>query len=88
MSEVDWGEYEPAIRRWERITRPAPEPTEPNKNGKPWLTVAFDSWMMGVPEGWINDIDIPYGAKIKLCGNGVVPQQAELALRELLLMET
>lgn len=39
---------------------------------------------MGLPEGWISDADIPYGAKLKLCGNGVVPQQAELALRQLL----
>jgi DNA (cytosine-5)-methyltransferase 1 len=81
---VDWGEYEPAIRRWESITRPAPAPTEPNKNGKPRLTAAFDEWLMGLPKGWITDIDIPYGAQIKLCGNGVVPQQAEFALRTLL----
>lgn len=38
---------------------------------------------MGLPEGWVTDIDIPYGAKIKLLGNGVVPQQAELAIRYL-----
>jgi len=85
---VVWGEYEPAIRRWESaLGRPAPAPTEPNKNGRPRLTAAFDEWMMGVPEGWITDIDIPYGAKIKLCGNGVVLQQAEHALRLLLDME-
>ena len=83
---IDWGEYEPAIRRWEAITRPAPAPTEPNKNGNPRLTVAFDEWLMGLPEGWIADIDIPHGAKIKLCGNGVVPLQAERALRILLDM--
>lgn len=82
---IAWGEYEPAIRRWESLLgRAAPDPTEPNKNGRPRLTVAFDEWMMGLPEGWVGDIDIPYGAKIKLCGNGVVPQQAELALRLLL----
>lgn len=84
---VDWGEYEPAIRRWERHTRSAPAPTEPNKNGKPRLTAEFDEWMMGLPAGWVSDIDIPYGAKIKLCGNGVVPQQAELALHLLLDIE-
>lgn len=84
LCPVVWGEYEPAIHRWEQLTRPAPAPTEPNKNGKPRLTAAFDEWMMGLPEGWVTDIDIPYGAKIKLCGNGVVPQQAELALRQLL----
>lgn len=87
---TEWGLYEPAVRRWEQVTRPAPAPTEPNKNGRPRLTVAFDEWMMGVPEGWIADVKIPYGAKIRLCGNGVVPQQAEHAIRELVgrLMES
>jgi DNA (cytosine-5)-methyltransferase 1 len=69
------------------LGRPAPDPTEPNKNGNPRLTVAFDEWMMGLPEGWVDDFDIPYGAKIKLCGNGVVPQQAEIALRYLTMNE-
>lgn len=81
---VPWGEYEPTIRRWESIlSRPAPDPSEPNKNGRPRLRADFDEWMMGLPEGWVTDIDIPYGAKIKLLGNGVVPQQAELAIRYL-----
>lgn len=80
---VQWGEYEPAIRRWESLTRPAPLPTEPNLNGNPRLTVDFDEWVMGVPAGWIADVPIPYGAKIKLCGNGVVPQQAAAAIRYL-----
>lgn len=83
--KTDWGVYREAIERWEAITRPAPAPTEPNKNGKPRLTAAFDSWMMGMPEGWL-DVDIPYGAKIKLCGNGCVPQQAARALLDLLEM--
>lgn len=85
---IHWGEYEPAIRRWEHVLgRPAPDPTEPNRNGNPRLTASFDEWMMGLPEGWITDSDIPHGAKIKLGGNGVVPQQAESALRRLLSME-
>jgi DNA (cytosine-5)-methyltransferase 1 len=78
-----WGKYEPAIRRWEQLTRPAPQPTEP-KNGKTRLNAAFSEWMMGLPKGWVTDINIPYGAKLKLLGNGVVPQQAEQALRHLL----
>lgn len=78
------GEYGPSIAYWASLTRPAPGATEPNKNGRPRLTVAFDEWVMGLPMGWVGDIDIPYGAKIRLCGNGVVPQQAEAALRFLL----
>lgn len=81
---IAWGEYEPAVRRWERVLgRSAPDPSELNKNGRPRLTAAFDEWMMGLPEGWVTSIDIPYGAQIKLMGNGVVPQQAELAIRYL-----
>lgn len=38
---------------------------------------------MGWPAGWVDDAPIPYGAKLKICGNGVVPQQADLALDEL-----
>lgn len=79
-----WGEFEPAVRRWEKILgRAVPAPTEINRNGNPRLRPEFDEWMMGLPKGWL-DVNIPYGAKIKLCGNGCVPQQAELALRELL----
>lgn len=81
----DWGDDEPVIRHWEVVLgRPAPIPSEPNNNGKPRITVDFDEWLMGLPEGWIDDVDIPYGAKIKLCGNGVVPQQAEEAIRQLI----
>lgn len=39
---------------------------------------------MGLPKGWVTDSGIPYTAQIKLLGNGVVPQQAEIALRYLL----
>jgi hypothetical protein len=40
--------------------------------------------MMGVPEGWITDVGLTRNEELKACGNGVVPQQAELALRMLL----
>lgn len=82
---VPWGDYEAAIRRWGRImNRPAPAPTEPNKFGRPRLSAAFHEWMMGLPEGWVTHVDIPYSAKIQLTGNGVVPQQAEYAIKWLL----
>jgi len=46
------------------------------------LSPAFVEWMMGLPAGWVTDVPgISRNAKIKLCGNGVVPQQAALALR-------
>lgn len=38
---------------------------------------------MGLPEGWVTDL-IPSRRALKVIGNGVMPQQAALALRELL----
>jgi DNA (cytosine-5)-methyltransferase 1 len=37
-----------------------------------------------VPFGWITDCGLTRNESLKACGNGVVPQQAELALRVLL----
>lgn len=35
---------------------------------------------MGLPEGWVTGVGIPRNAALKALGNGVVPQQAALAL--------
>jgi hypothetical protein len=86
MNEIkpppQWGKFEPAIRRWEAIIgRPAPEPTKPDgKEGNHRLSSKFTEWMMGLPDGWITDIGLKRNDELKACGNGVVPQQAELAL--------
>jgi hypothetical protein len=79
---TNWGKFEPAIRRWEAtIGRQAPEPTKPDgKEGNHRLSSKFTEWMMGLPEGWITDIGLKRNDELKACGNGVVPQQAELAL--------
>jgi len=81
-----WGKFEPAIHRWEKvINRPAPAPTKPDgKDGSHRLSSKFTEWMMGVPEGWITDVGLSRVDELKACGNGVVPQHAELALRILL----
>ena len=83
---TNWGKFEPAIRRWEEtLGRPAPEPTKPDgKDGNHRLSSAFTEWMMGLPGGWITDVGLSRNDELKACGNGVVPQQAELALRALL----
>ena len=78
-----WGKYAAAIHRWEQQTRPAPAPTEPNKNGNPRLNAAFAEWMMGWPAGWVTDI-VGRNDALRIIGNGVVPQQAEAAIRWLL----
>jgi DNA (cytosine-5)-methyltransferase 1 len=81
-----WGRFERAIRRWESVLgRPAPAPTKPDgKDGNHRLSSKFTEWMMGLPEGWITDAGLTRNEELKACGNGVVPQQAELALRMLL----
>lgn len=77
-----WGEYGPAIRRWEAITRPAPEPTKLNAEGNPKLSDEFDEWLMGLLAGWITDVPgITWNEVLKACGNGVLPQQAVAGLR-------
>lgn len=84
QDEEGWHKYIPAIRHWESLTRPAPKPTEPGRGGKPRIHPPFTEWMMGIPEGWVTGMDIPRKALLQLLGNGVVPQQAELAIRHLL----
>lgn len=83
---INWGAYAPAVRRWERVTRPAPAPTEPNKNGRPRLNAAFAEWMMGLPAGWVTDpaIGISRADQLKAIGNGVCPQQAIAAYSQIL----
>ena len=82
-----WGQYADAITRWEHVSgRPAPEPTEPTgRGGAPRLSPAFTEWLMGLPAGWITDVPgITRNEALKLCGNGVVPQQAVAAFSYLL----
>lgn len=80
-----WGAYAPAISRQERLSRPAPPPTEVNKNGRPRLSAAFAEWMMWWPAGWVTDpnIGLSRNEQLKICGNGVVPRQAVVAFRSL-----
>jgi hypothetical protein len=80
---TSWGRFEPAIRRWEQtINRPAPAPTKPDgKDGNHRLSAEFTEWMMGLPQGWVTDCALTRNEQLKACGNGVVPQQALLALQ-------
>jgi len=82
---VDWGDYAPAIARWESVMgRRAPAPTEPTgRNGGHRLSPRFTEWMMGLPDGWVTDpaIGISRNEQLKACGNGVVPQQGVAAIR-------
>ena len=82
-----WGDYEPAIRHWEKVLgRAAPAPTEVGTRGQPRLSAELVEWMMGLPEGWVTapDLGMPRRAQLQALGNGVVPQQAATAVRRLL----
>ncbi|MFF2747830.1 hypothetical protein ACFVVA_20045 [Kitasatospora sp. NPDC058048] len=71
-----WGEYAAAITRWERITRPAPDPVD--SRGR--LSSEFVEWAMGLEKGWVTQItSLSRSAQLTALGNGVVPQQAALA---------
>ena len=47
-------------------------------NGK--LNAKFVEYMMGLPVGWVTDLDLSRSQQLKMLGNGVVPQQAYYAL--------
>lgn len=83
--ERSWGDYAPAIHRWEHLTRPAPDPTETGPKGSPRLSARFSEWMMGLPQGWVTDVPgITRNEALKALGNGVVPQQAAAAIADAL----
>lgn len=83
--EVDWGDYTPAVRRWEHVLgRPAPFPTQPGVHGRPVLAPAFVEWLQGLEPGWVTSLPLPRTAQLRALGNGVVPQQATYALGLLL----
>ncbi|MDK9627035.1 DNA cytosine methyltransferase [Propionibacterium freudenreichii] len=79
-----FGEFAQAIARWETVTgRPVPEPTEQGRTALR-LSARFVEWMMGLPGGWVTDVDISRTAQLRALGNGVVPQQAAAATRAML----
>lgn len=81
---TDFGIYAAAIARWETVIgRPAPTPTVLGQKGRPRLNAVFVEWMMGLPAGWVTDpaLGLSRVQQLRLLGNGVVPQQAEFAVR-------
>ena len=83
-----FGKYEDAILRWEQHMGTAPPPTEPGSKGQPVLSPRFVEWMMGLPAGHVTDLGLSRTQQLKLLGNGVLPQQATLALNILWTMAT
>nr|DAV29527.1 MAG TPA: Cytosine specific methyltransferase [Caudoviricetes sp.] len=73
--------YIRGIARWEGVFREAPDPID--ETGR--LSTLFVEWMMGLPEGWVTDpgLGLSRAQQLTMLGNGVVPQQAERAVRVL-----
>lgn len=89
LEYTDFGTYAPAIARWEQVTgRTAPPPTNPprREGGKPQLSAKFVEWLMGLPDGHVTgpDLDLSRERQLRMLGNGVVPQQAALAVHTLI----
>lgn len=89
LEYTDYGDYAPAIARWEKVTgRAAPPPTNPprREGGKPQLSARFVEWLMGLPEGHVTgpDLNLSREQQLRMLGNGVVPQQAALAVNTLI----
>ena len=88
LEYTDYGDYAAAIARWEKVTgRAAPPPTTPprREGSKLQLSARFVEWMMGLPDGHVTGPDLALSREhqLRLLGNGVVPQQAALAVRQL-----
>jgi DNA (cytosine-5)-methyltransferase 1 len=62
--------------RCEMRLRRTPNPLDLGK-----LNAKFVEYMMGLPEGWVTDLELSRSQQLKILGNGVVPQQAYLALQ-------
>ncbi len=73
-----WGDYLPAIRRWEALTgQAAPRPTEVGPRGGRRLAAPFAEWLMGLPHGFVTEVEgLSRSQQLKILGNGVVWQQA------------
>jgi DNA (cytosine-5)-methyltransferase 1 len=68
-------QFEPSRVGEAIYTQDVPPPLDKGK-----LNVKFVEYMMGLPPGWVTDIDISRANQLKILGNGVVPQQAYRAL--------
>jgi DNA (cytosine-5)-methyltransferase 1 len=64
--------------RFDMHLQAVPNPLDQDK-----LNAKFVEYMMGLPEGWVTDLDISRAQQLKILGNGVVPQQAYYALQQL-----
>lgn len=84
-----WGEYAQTITRWQALTgRAAPAPTAPTgRSGAERLASVAVEFLMGLEAGHVTGLDLSRTAELRILGNGVVPQQAVIALIHLLSLD-
>ena len=63
-----------------RFSRSMERETIPNALDQGKLNAKFVEYIMGLPGGWVTDLDLSRSQQLKMLGNGVVPQQAYYAL--------
>jgi DNA (cytosine-5)-methyltransferase 1 len=63
-----------------RFSRAMDRQTVPDTLDEGRLNTKFVEYMMGLPGGWVTDLDLTRAQMLKMLGNGVVPQQAYHAL--------
>jgi DNA (cytosine-5)-methyltransferase 1 len=80
QDEADWHEY--------RFSRQMDRQDVPATLDQGKLNAKFVEYMMGLPVGWVTDMDMSRTQQLKMLGNGVVPQQAYYALQQLLDNDT
>jgi len=67
-------------RRKHRFSRQMAKETIPPTLVDGKLNAKFVEYIMGLPNGWVTDLDLSRSQQLKMLGNGVVPQQAYYAL--------
>ena len=93
--KLRWGDTAPAILTWAMLTGREPPPIvidHPDRQlhsrfpeSRAATNPEFIEWMMGLPAGWVTEVPgLTRNQQIKALGNGVVPQCAAAALRQLL----
>ncbi len=63
-----------------RFSRSMEREAIPNALDQGKLNAKFVEYIMGLPSGWVTDLDLSRTQQLKMLGNGVVPQQAYYAL--------
>jgi DNA (cytosine-5)-methyltransferase 1 len=85
VSDTD-NEYQPHDRQMQELGRRFTSRREMHLQTAPATLVEdklnplFVEYMMGLPAGWVTNTGLSRAQQLKMLGNGVVPQQAKLAL--------